>query len=341
MVIDSYALRDESNKLLDEAMDLLVQELKLPPIEEIGVDDFVQDAPVETFLVKLSQLNNRVDASYHVPIVKAIVDYLNKNAAEVTTIGDCRISRNVILPGRFKRVYVDEGHGRIFIGGKQLGELDPTNKKYLSVTQHGERIEEQLELHENMTLITCSGTIGKVALVGKHWENWTANQHIIRVVPANNEIAGYLSVFLSSQYGYRLITRYTYGSVIDEIDATHVSQIPIPILKNAEIQDRINKLVSLTPTQQESCLRCYGKMTPYVIESVLSKPEDVGSPDRSKKIGAYSFVKDDVKISRAIVVVLYMLRCCLAHGDFSPDEASNNVYKYAYEVLCIPLKKLR
>ena len=99
--------------------------------------------------------------------------------------------------------------------------------------------------------------------------------------------------------------------------------------------------VSLTPTQQASCLRCYGKMTPYVIESVLSKPEDVGSPDRSKKIGAYSFVKDDVKISRAIVVVLYMLRCCLAHGDFSPDEASNNVYKYAYEVLCAPLKKLR
>ena len=99
--------------------------------------------------------------------------------------------------------------------------------------------------------------------------------------------------------------------------------------------------VSLTPTQQTSCLRCYGKMTPYGIESVLSKPEDVGSPDRSKKIGAYSFVKDDVKISRAIVVVLYMLRCCLAHGDFSPDEASNNVYKYAYEVLCAPLKKLR
>ena len=298
MVIDSYALRDESNKLLDEAMDLLVQELKLPPIEEIGVDDFVQDAPVETFLVKLSQLNNRVDASYHVPIVKAIVDYLNKNAAEVTTIGDCRISRNVILPGRFKRVYVDEGHGRIFIGGKQLGELDPTNKKYLSVTQHGERIEEQLELHENMTLITCSGTIGKVALVGKHWENWTANQHI--------------EIFHFEQ---------------DEYDEEALQQQSV--------------YVSLTPTQQESCLRCYGKMTPYVIESVLSKPEDVGSPDRSKKIGAYSFVKDDVKISRAIVVVLYMLRCCLAHGDFSPDEASNNVYKYAYEVLCIPLKKLR
>lgn len=43
----------------------------------------------------------------------------------------------------------------------------------------------------------------------------------------------------------------------------------------------------------------------------------------------------------AIVIILYMLRCCLAHGDISPDESANEVYKYAYEVLCAPLKKLK
>ena len=89
-----------------------------------------------------------------------------------------------------------------------LHELDPSNKKYLSLSQHGERIEKQLELHENMTLITCSGTIGKVALVGRHWEKWAANQHIIRIVPASENIAGYLNIFLASEYGYHLITRY-------------------------------------------------------------------------------------------------------------------------------------
>ena len=107
---------------------------------------------------------------------------------------------------------------------------------------HADRITKQLELHENMTMITCSGTIGKVTLVGKHWENWTANQHIIRVVPANEEVAGYISIFLSSDYGYQLITRYTYGSVVDEIDDNHVRQIPVPLLKNSEIQKRINDL---------------------------------------------------------------------------------------------------
>jgi len=81
-----------------------------------------------------------------------------------------------------------------------------------------------------------------VALVGKHWENWAANQHIIRVVPANDEIAGYLNVFLSSEYGYQLITHFTYGSVVDEIDDNHVRQIPIPLLKDKSVQDRINAL---------------------------------------------------------------------------------------------------
>ena len=240
LIIDSYRLRDESNEWIDKATQLLVDELHLPDIGDFEVDDYKKNASVETFSVKLSDLNGRADASYHLPIVDAIVDHLRKYAEEVTTVGDERISSDIILPGRFKRVYVDEGFGRVFIGGKQLWELDPTNKKYLSLTHHGDRISKQLELHENMTLITCSGTIGKVALVGKHWENWTANQHIIRVVPADLNIAGYLNIFLSSDYGNVLIRRFTYGSVVDEIDNNHVSQIAIPLLKNKDVQKQIN-----------------------------------------------------------------------------------------------------
>lgn len=234
----SYALRDESNALIDDATSLLIKELELPPIQ-----DFKQNSlPVDAFSVKLSNMKLRLDASYHVPAADAIIEHLRKHAAEVTTVGDKRVSKVIILPGRFKRVYVEDGFGRVFIGGKQLGELDPTNKKYLSLVHHGERIAKQLELHENMTLITCSGTIGKVALVGKHWENWTANQHIIRIVPADNGIAGYINIFLSSDYGHELITRYTYGSVVDEIDDNHVREIPIPILKNQAVQGHINNL---------------------------------------------------------------------------------------------------
>lgn len=242
LIVRSYELRDESNDLIDQATALLIGELKLPDIDAFDVGLYKKAASVDTFSVKLSNMSGRLDASYHVPIVDAIIEHLKRYAEEVTTVGDPRISREVILPGRFKRVYVDEGYGRVFIGGKQLYELDPTNKKYLSNVHHGDRISRQLELHENMTLITCSGTIGKVALVGKHWENWTANQHIIRILPASEDIAGYLNIFLASDYGKVLITRFTYGSVVDEIDDNHVRQIAIPLLKNHTVQKKINDL---------------------------------------------------------------------------------------------------
>ena len=242
LIVRSYELRDESNDLIDQATALLIGELKLPDIDAFDVGLYKKAAPVGTFSVRLSEMSGRLDASYHVPIVDAIIEHLKRYAEEVTTVGDPRISREVILPGRFKRVYVDEGYGRVFIGGKQLYELDPTNKKYLSNVHHGDRISRQLELHENMTLITCSGTIGKVALVGKHWENWTANQHIIRILPASEDIAGYLNIFLASDYGKVLITRFTYGSVVDEIDDNHVRQIAIPLLKNHTVQKKINDL---------------------------------------------------------------------------------------------------
>lgn len=237
LIARSYALRDESNGMIDKATSLMTAELHLPAIH-----DFQKiAAPVSTFDVKLSNMNLRLDASYHVPVADAIVTHLKENAAEVTKVGDSRISKAVILPGRFARVYVDEGYGRVLIGGKQLGELDPSEKKYISNTKH-DKILSKLEVHENTTLITRSGTIGKIAFVPKHWEHWIPSDHIIRVVPANEDVAGYLYIFLTSDYGRTLITRYTYGSVVDEIDDNHVRQIAIPLLKDHASQKRINDL---------------------------------------------------------------------------------------------------
>ena len=144
LIVKSYELRDESNAQIDEATQILIDELNLPPIEGF--------ATKKNFSVKLSDLRGRLDASFYLPIVEKIISHLKQHAAEVTTIGDNRISAAVILPGRFKRVYVDENHGRIFIGGKQIGELDPSNRKYLS-------------------------------FVPKHWDGRAMTHDIIRLIP--------------------------------------------------------------------------------------------------------------------------------------------------------------
>ena len=184
-----------------------------------------------------------MDGSYYVPVVKAIEQHIAKTAKEVVKVGDSQISESVILPGRFKRVYVEEGNGVVFFGGKQLHELDPSNKKYLSIGQHKERIIGDLGVNTNSILITRSGTIGKVAIVPEHWEGWIPNEHIIRVVPVEDKIAGYLYAWLSSDYAYPLITRYIHGAVIDEINVEQVSEISIPLLHDRKMQWEINDMV--------------------------------------------------------------------------------------------------
>lgn len=96
--------------------------------------------------------------------------------------------------------------------------------------------------------------------------------------------------------------------------------------------------ISLTQERKTKCEDCYKQMVSYIVTSVLSMESDESN---GNKIGAYLFIKDNDKIAESIIKILYMLRCCLAHGDIAPDEKTGDVYRYAYEVLLCPLEKLK
>ena len=243
LVVESYDLRDQSNDLMDEAERILYEELQLPPIEQLKPKYFDENVELRNYTTKLSGLNLRLDCSYHTPETATILSIIHNTAKEVKRIGDKEISDKIILAGRFKRTYVDDKNGIPFFGGKQLLELSPSNIKYLSKDQHGSRITKELYLKENMVAVTCSGTIGKVNIIPRHWENWALNQHVMRIVPATKDIAGYIYCWLNTDYAYQLIVRNTYGAVVDEIDDRHLSQVEIPLLKNESKQKEINDKV--------------------------------------------------------------------------------------------------
>ncbi len=85
----------------------------------------------------------------------------------------------------------------------------------------------------------------------------------------------------------------------------------------------------LSPEQQGQSKAFYKEVCPYVIESVLTKNRD----------NDIIFITERSKVSRGIIEVLYLLRCSLMHGEISPDNSSMEVYKYAYNILSIVLKK--
>ena len=94
-------------------------------------------------------------------------------------------------------------------------------------------------IHTNMILVTCSGSIGDVALVPRHWDGWTMTHDIIRIVP-NDCVSGFVYVWLQSQWAKTLVSAKAYGAVVQHIDKDHMSSISIPLLKDKAVQYDIN-----------------------------------------------------------------------------------------------------
>ena len=252
LIVESYDLRDQSNELIDEAEHILYEELQLPPIEQLQPKYFDESIDLRNYTTKLSGLNLRLDCSYHTPICTTIIEILKENAKDILYCGDSCVTQDVTLPTRFKRTYVEEEHGIKLIGGKQINELNPSSEKYLAHSN----LDEELKLKENSILITRSGTIGKTAIVPKHWSNWIGSDHIIRIIPANNQIAGYLFCWLSTEYAQHLVKRNTFGAVVDEIDTNQIKSIEIPLLKDASKQKEINdKVLEANETRYQAYLK--------------------------------------------------------------------------------------
>jgi type I restriction enzyme S subunit len=242
-VLRSFGLRDEANDLLKRADDLLVERLELVPLERLRPEYLGTDKELKVFPQRISDWQHRLDASFHSPIVEEIVKQIKRSPAELTNIGDKRVSERIILPGRFKRIYVSSKYGIPFLSGGDILQFDPVQVKYLSPAHHGKRISEELTLHQNLILVTCSGTIGNVVLAPKHFEGWTANQHVLRIAPSKEINPGYVYAFLANSYGKELVKRFTYGSVVNEIDDRQLASVEFP-LPSREIQDEIGNLVT-------------------------------------------------------------------------------------------------
>lgn len=240
LIMESYSMRDDSNDLVDKATKFLIKELNIPPIEKLENEAFSYSEDILTFSKKLSDLNGRLEASYHTTLTSVIEKYLLKNA-DLVKLNDNKITDKIILAGIFKRNYVQKGHGYPFIGVKEITQLIPETDKFLSKVIHKNRYEKELKVNENWILVTDRGTIGKVAIVPKHIEGTAVSQNVLKII--TNKFPGYVYCFLNSEYGEVLIKRQSYGSVVNMIDNNSLGEVKIPVLRDGNKVNKINELI--------------------------------------------------------------------------------------------------
>jgi type I restriction enzyme, S subunit len=173
----------------------------------------------------------RFDASHYNPRLARALATLRGSGLELRPLGE--VCERVFIPPRFKRVYVSEKHGIPFLQGSHLVHSEPADLKYLSAKAHI-RLDRWI-IHRGWVLVTCSGTIGRVAVARGQWDGWAASQHILRIIPASDGVvpAGYLYAFLRSFAGQAQLTSRIYGAVVDEITEEQAESILVPVATTA------------------------------------------------------------------------------------------------------------
>ena len=138
------------------------------------------------------------------------------------------VTERIFHAGREGRLWVDDPkYGVPFLGSSDILAADLSAMPLIAKKQVANN--PLFTLGKNWTLITRSGTIGRMAFVRPDMAGMACSEHVLRVVPNSSRIPpGYLYAFLSSRYGVPVIVSGTYGAIIQHIEPEHVSKIEIP-----------------------------------------------------------------------------------------------------------------
>ncbi|WP_329806420.1 methylation-associated defense system restriction endonuclease subunit S MAD5 [Flavobacterium facile] len=178
-----------------------------------------------------SESDLRLDASYHLSEGRVTKLMINNCPYDIEPLQN--VTNKIFNGARFKRYYVDNPEKGIpFMGSSDMLKTDLNGLKFIS--KKLSKNINSLKIEKDWILVSCSGTIGKTVFSNVDFHNKTASQHIMRIV-ANKKIqSGYLYAFLSSKYGYSLLTQGTYGAVIQHIEPNHIVDLPIPLIPDSK-----------------------------------------------------------------------------------------------------------
>jgi type I restriction enzyme S subunit len=173
----------------------------------------------------------------------------------VTKTPLCKLTRDglagIFNGPRFPRSYVlDETQGVPFLGSTDILSADLSYLPMLAKSQV--KAQPELLIDAGWTLISCSGTVGRMAVSRPDMKGMAGSQHFMRIVPDPKEIPpGYLHAYLSSRFGVPLIVSGTYGSIIQHIEPSHIADLPVPRFSDGVEKEAAEKVAEATKLRSE------------------------------------------------------------------------------------------
>ena len=183
--------------------------------------------------------NKRFDACYYLSDGIAFRRAITQTPYPILSFAD--VTSRIFYGIRANRIYVtNKEHALPFLTGAAIMQSDLTKTKLVS-RKYTPAIEE-MTLKAGWVLVTRSGTIGQTAWSNKLFEGKYGSEDIIRLVPNGKMKGGVLYSYLASVYGQTLLTQGSFGAVIQHIEPSFISSLPIPQFGEA-FQKEVDALI--------------------------------------------------------------------------------------------------
>jgi type I restriction enzyme, S subunit len=149
----------------------------------------------------------------------------------------------IVNAGRVPRTWVhDPAFGTPFLSSTDILQADLSRVSLIAKSAVDQN--KKLLIREGWTLITRSGTIGRMAYSRPDMDGLACTEDVLRVIPDPKRVLpGYLYAYLSSRYGVPQVVSGTYGAVIEHIEPGHIANLPVPRLGD-EIERKTHDLVN-------------------------------------------------------------------------------------------------
>lgn len=169
--------------------------------------------------------------------------------------------------GRENRNWVDDpSYGVRYMGSSAISMADLSTLPLISKKQVARN--PKLLVEEGWSLITRSGTIGRMTYVRPDMAGLACSEDVLRVVPDTASIPpGYLYAFLSSRFGVPLVVSGTYGAIIQHIEPEHIAALPVPRFGRA-FERKIDDLISSAAAAISESSRLMNLATQTLLDAI-------------------------------------------------------------------------
>lgn len=246
LIKESAQLREEANDIQKAAMLILYSKTGL---NEVSIDEYnyfgpsVEKRAVSSFVINKKLVTPVTINAFNLSLRNRNLIKRIKRTIETKPLIDCLDENGLFSTGSFPRIELNSGHGVMLINQKDI--FDSIIKgKYIS--KRNVKLDRLVE--QNEIMIAGVGTLAETEsfcrciYANEYLKGKLVSGEFIRMKTNQSVMPGYLYLWLSSDYGFRLIRSTQAGTKLCRPIPKLLEQIPVPIIKR-DLMKKINAMV--------------------------------------------------------------------------------------------------